>query len=67
MNVLRREEEPTLSVADDEVAACRGAELVMVLTDWPQFAHLESERLIDVVQTLDERPLTDLTTVLEAA
>lgn len=37
------------TVADSAEAACAGAELVLVLTDWPQFRDLDPGGLADVV------------------
>lgn len=36
---------PELTYADTEIAAATGADLVLLLTDWPQFANLDPEEL----------------------
>jgi UDPglucose 6-dehydrogenase len=40
---------PTLSYADTVVDACRGAHVVMLLTEWQQFRELDPALLADVV------------------
>jgi UDPglucose 6-dehydrogenase len=36
---------PELKYADSEIAAATGANVVLLLTDWPQFARLDPEQL----------------------
>jgi UDPglucose 6-dehydrogenase len=36
---------PELNYAESEVAAAAGADVVLLLTDWPQFASLDPEKL----------------------
>jgi UDPglucose 6-dehydrogenase len=42
---------PTLSYADTVVDACRGAHVVMLLTEWQQFRELDPAKLAEVVAT----------------
>jgi UDPglucose 6-dehydrogenase len=54
--------EPALDVVDDALSACRDAELVMVLTDWPEFADLDPTCVAAVVaeqRCLDGRQVLD--------
>jgi UDPglucose 6-dehydrogenase len=53
---------PTLDYAADATAACRGADLVMHLTEWPQFRHLTPYDLEEAVahpRMLDGRNCLD--------
>jgi UDPglucose 6-dehydrogenase len=53
---------PELQVVTDAVDACTGADLVLVLTDWPEFAALDPDDLAPVVRrrcVLDARLLLD--------
>ena len=40
---------PTLGYADSALAACKGADVVLVLTEWEQFCRLDPRALEDVV------------------
>jgi UDPglucose 6-dehydrogenase len=54
---------PTLSYADSAVAACRGADLVLHLTEWPEFREITPTELEGVVarpQLFDGRNVLDL-------
>jgi UDPglucose 6-dehydrogenase len=42
---------PELNYADSEIAAATGADVVLLLTDWPQFARLDPEQLGAVTAT----------------
>jgi UDPglucose 6-dehydrogenase len=42
---------PTLSYADSVLDACRGAHLVLVLTEWAQYCELEPATLTGLVAT----------------
>ena len=44
---------PELTVVDDAASACKGASVVLMATDWPEFAVLDPADLADVV----ERPV----------
>lgn len=44
-----RRANPALTYDDDITSACRGAELVMVLTEWPDFQSIDPVALLDVV------------------
>jgi UDPglucose 6-dehydrogenase len=44
---------PELTVVDDAASACKGAAVVLVATEWPEFAGLDPAQLADVV----ERPV----------
>lgn len=44
-----RRANPALTYVDDISSACRGAELVMVLTEWPDFQSIDPVALLDVV------------------
>jgi UDPglucose 6-dehydrogenase len=44
-----RRDWPTLSYADSVNEACRGANLTLVLTEWPQFREMDPASLSDVV------------------
>lgn len=53
---------PELAVATDATEACTGAELVLALTDWPEFGELDPDALGGVVarrQVLDARLVLD--------
>jgi len=53
---------PGVPLAPDAESACRGAELVMVLTDWSEFARLDPVALLDVVAQgtcIDGRQVVD--------
>jgi UDPglucose 6-dehydrogenase len=57
-----RRQAPELEVLDGPVQACRDADLVLVLTDWPEFGDLDPERLAGIVATptvLDGRQVLD--------
>jgi UDPglucose 6-dehydrogenase len=57
-----RRTHPHLTVVDDLATACAGAELVLVLTDWPEFAAIDPVALGDVVarrRVLDARLVLD--------
>jgi len=57
-----RRTHPQLTVLEDIPTACAGAELVMVLTDWPEFAAIDPVALSDVVArrvVLDARLVLD--------
>ena len=41
---------PTLSYATDVLEACKGADAIVVLTEWPQFRELDPAELNDVVR-----------------
>jgi UDPglucose 6-dehydrogenase len=54
---------PTLTYADSAVAACRGADLVLHLTEWPEFREITPAQLEGVVarpQLFDGRNVLDL-------
>ncbi len=54
---------PTMNYADDPVDACRDADLVMHMTEWPQFRDVDIDDVSAVVarkQLLDGRNLLDL-------
>jgi UDPglucose 6-dehydrogenase len=54
---------PTMRYADDPVAACRGADLVMHMTEWPQFREVDIDAVSDAVSNkllLDGRNVLDL-------
>ncbi|QYB00082.1 UDP-glucose/GDP-mannose dehydrogenase family protein (plasmid) [Rhodococcus sp. USK10] len=42
---------PTLSYAENALAACAGADVVLVLTEWPEFRKLQPEDLDGVVRS----------------
>jgi UDPglucose 6-dehydrogenase len=49
---------PALEIADGVEDACRGADLVMVLTEWEEFAGIDPVALLEVVahpRVLDAR------------
>ena len=53
---------PELSYCRDTLAACRGAEVVLLLTEWPQFADTDPVALAEVVsrkQVVDGRLALD--------
>ena len=53
---------PTLAYVDSPVAACQDADLVLHLTEWPQFRELDPQELASVVrrrQVLDGRNVLD--------
>jgi UDPglucose 6-dehydrogenase len=53
---------PELEYCEDALAACRGADAVLVLTDWEEFASLDPFELSDVVasrRVLDGRLVLD--------
>jgi UDPglucose 6-dehydrogenase len=55
---------PELDFADSPQQACAGADLVLVLTEWPEFAELEPERLAPTVRrrvVVDGRGILDAT------
>lgn len=57
-----RRECPHLEASSDVLTTCRGAELVLVLTDWPQFADLDPFRIAELVTrrvVLDGRQVLD--------
>ena len=57
-----RRTHPQLTVLDDVATACTGAELVMVLTDWPEFGAIDPVALGDTVArrlVLDARLVLD--------
>ncbi|MGY2702082.1 UDP-glucose dehydrogenase family protein [Nocardioides sp. HB32] len=57
-----RRERPELTVVDDVASACRGADLVLVLTEWPQFAALDPHEVGELVSrrtVLDARLVLD--------
>jgi UDPglucose 6-dehydrogenase len=57
-----RERFPTLTYADSAVAACTGANLVLHLTEWPEFGALDPGALAEVVArpcVLDARNALD--------
>ena len=57
-----RRAQPSLSYADTAEAACRGADLLLVLTDWPEFRGLDPVSLADSMATprvLDGRLVLD--------
>ena len=57
-----RRERPELTVVDDVATACRGADLVLVLTEWPQFAALDPHEVGELVgrrTVLDARLVLD--------
>ena len=59
---VARRAHPQLSYAPDAVAACRGAELVLVLTDWDEFRGLDPVSLAQTVavpRVLDGRLVLD--------
>ncbi|MBF0401913.1 MAG: UDP-glucose/GDP-mannose dehydrogenase family protein [Magnetococcales bacterium] len=37
---------PQLEIAPDALAACRGADVVVIITPWPEFARLDPARLV---------------------
>jgi UDPglucose 6-dehydrogenase len=54
---------PTMSYADDPVEACREADLVMHMTEWPEFREVDIEQVSGVVahkRLLDGRNVLDL-------
>ena len=54
---------PTLTYADSAVEACRGADLVLHLTEWPEFRKISPSDLDDVVRgrrLFDGRNVLDL-------
>jgi UDPglucose 6-dehydrogenase len=56
---------PTLSYAGSAVEACRGADLVLHLTEWPEFRRITPADLVDVVaqpRLFDGRNVLDLDT-----
>jgi UDPglucose 6-dehydrogenase len=55
---------PELRYADSEIAAATGADVVLLLTDWPQFARLDPEELGAVTAT---RAIVDGRYMLDAA
>ncbi len=58
-----RAEFPTMRYADDPVEACRDADLVMHMTEWPQFREVDIEAVSAIVarkQLLDGRNILDL-------
>jgi UDPglucose 6-dehydrogenase len=55
---------PTMSYANDPVEACRDADLLMHMTEWPEFREVDIERVSDAVshkRLLDGRNVLDLT------
>jgi UDPglucose 6-dehydrogenase len=57
-----REVAPDVPLATDPESACRDADLVMVLTDWPEFARLDPVALLEVVaraSCIDGRQVVD--------
>ena len=57
-----RRTHPHLAVADDVVAACAGAELVLVLTDWKDFAAIDP---VALGETVARRAVLDARLVLD--
>jgi UDPglucose 6-dehydrogenase len=57
-----RRTHPRLAVADDVVAACAGAELVLVLTDWKDFAAIDP---VALGETVARRAVLDARLVLD--
>ena len=57
-----RREQPDLTVVDDVAGACRGADLVLVLTEWPQFAALDPH---EVGRLVHRRAVVDARLVLD--
>jgi len=60
---------PTLSYADSAVEACRDADVVLHLTEWPEFREIAPSDLADVVgrpQLFDGRNVLDLDTWRDA-
>lgn len=60
---------PSLELHPDAISACRGAEAVLIMTEWPEFAGMELDRLGDVVGQkvlIDARNLFAPGTVREA-
>ncbi|MFJ4962645.1 UDP-glucose dehydrogenase family protein [Streptomyces sp. NPDC088729] len=58
-----RKHHPELGHVEDPVAAARGADLLLHLTEWPQFRHVDPERLARRVRTakvIDGRGTLDL-------
>jgi UDPglucose 6-dehydrogenase len=54
--------QPALEIADDVEDACRGADLVLVLTEWEEFAGIDPVALLEVVahpRVLDARLVLD--------
>jgi UDPglucose 6-dehydrogenase len=45
-----RRTHPELLVADDAESACTGAAIILVLTDWAEFASIDPVALLDVVE-----------------
>ena len=57
-----RRAQPQLGYADSPESACRGADLLLVLTDWPEFRSIDPVSLADVMATprvLDGRLVLD--------
>ena len=57
-----RRAQPSLEYADSAEVACRGADLLLVLTDWPEFRSLDPVSLADsmaVPRVLDGRLVLD--------
>jgi UDPglucose 6-dehydrogenase len=54
---------PWISVADDPLTACAGADVLAVLTEWPMFADIDPSSLKAVMKSprvVDGRNLLDL-------
>ncbi len=54
---------PTMTYADDPVQACQDADLLMHMTEWPEFREVDIERVSEVVahkRLLDGRNVLDL-------
>lgn len=57
---------PGVEVVDDPYAACTGAEVLVVLTDWSQFRSLDLDRVASLMATprvLDARNVLDVATL----
>jgi len=64
-NVTARVRFPTLTYADSAIDACRDADLVLHLTEWPEFREITPGDLVGVVarpQLFDGRNVLDLDT-----
>jgi UDPglucose 6-dehydrogenase len=62
-NATARQVFPTLTYADSAIAACRDADLVLHLTEWPEFREITPADLDDVVshpRLFDGRNVLDL-------
>ena len=53
---------PELTVVDDAASACKGASVVLVATEWPEFAALDPATLAEVVE---QRVVVDARLVLD--